>query len=146
MQRRSFLNKASLILASAAGIFAGFSLLRIFSQRSGNQGMMVKIGKPSDFPVDTYTLVVDHDLFIYRDHEGIKALSSICTHLGCTVQRSSDGFECPCHGSCYTEEGKVKSGPAPRSLSWYEIDKAADGRIQVDKSSEVDAAYKYSYS
>lgn len=146
MLRRSFLKKTSLVLASIAGLFAGISLFRIFSAKSGKQGLRFKVGKPSDFPVDTYTLVEDHDLFVYRDHEGIKAISSICTHLGCTVQRTSDGFECPCHGSCYTDDGKVISGPAPSSLAWYELEKAADGRIQVDKDSEVDASYIFHYS
>lgn len=146
MHRRAFFKRLSLGFASLAGIFAGISFLRIFAQRSGHHGMKIKLGQASDFPVDTYTLIEEEELFVYRDHEGIKVVSAICTHLGCTVQRTSDGFECPCHGSCYSEDGKVLSGPAPRSLAWYQVSKAADGRIQVDKNREVESSVIFNYS
>lgn len=47
------------------------------------------------------------------------AISSICTHLGCTVAWKSEQnrFVCPCHGSQYDEQGRVVQGPARRNLS-----------------------------
>ena len=146
MQRRKFLRKLSITLASVAGIFAGFSMLRVFSHKTERQRRKVKLGKPIDYPVDTYTLEEEFGLFVYRDHEGAKAVSSVCTHLGCTVQKTEDGFECPCHGSCYSPGGDVLSGPAPTSLAWYAIDKTPDGRIRVDLSSSVGADYKHPLS
>lgn len=132
MKRRDFIKKASLYLASAAGIFAGISFLRQLSPKSIGRNSRVKVGRVSDFPVDAYTYIKAQKLFIYRDHESMKAVSAVCTHLGCTIQRSSEGFECPCHGSCYSEDGKVLSGPAPRALSWYKLEKMPDGSILVD--------------
>lgn len=46
------------------------------------------------------------------------AISSICTHLGCTVRwhPEKNRFICPCHGSQYDAEGRVVRGPASRSL------------------------------
>ena len=42
------------------------------------------------------------------------ALTSICTHEGCTIgySASSNTFPCPCHGSVYSSTGAVLNGPA----------------------------------
>jgi thiosulfate dehydrogenase [quinone] large subunit len=44
------------------------------------------------------------------------AYSAICTHQGCPVQWSGNGFQCPCHGATYDASGKVTGGPAPAPL------------------------------
>ncbi len=52
------------------------------------------------------------------------ALTSICTHQGCTVSEYDSGskhFVCPCHGSQYTTSGQVAQGPAPSSLTAYTV-------------------------
>ena len=143
MQLRNFLRRLSITLASVAGLFAGFSLIKVFSHKTERQGKKVKLGKAYDYPLDTYTLEEEFGLFVYRDHEGVKAVSSVCTHLGCTVQRTQEGFECPCHGSCYSASGEVLSGPAPSSLAWYAIEKTPDGRMRVDMTTSMGADYKY---
>src|SRR5512145_3085904 len=51
------------------------------------------------------------------DCGGFAALSSICTHRGCTVDISGQGLACPCHGSQYDREGRVTRGPASRALT-----------------------------
>ena len=119
------------------------SYLRQFFPRLAGEKRRISLGDTSMYPVDTYTFLEEPKLFVYRDHEGIKAVSAVCTHLGCILERSSDGFECPCHGSCYNEEGRVLSGPAPRDLSWYRVSKAADGKIVVDPGTTVSADEKF---
>ncbi|MBU7570888.1 MAG: Rieske 2Fe-2S domain-containing protein, partial [Flavobacterium sp.] len=39
-------------------------------------------------------------------------------HLGCIVQWNNDekSFDCPCHGSRFTHEGKVVNGPSIENL------------------------------
>lgn len=49
------------------------------------------------------------------------ALSLVCTHLGCTLQVTPGGLECPCHGSCFDRNGQVLEGPASRSLERYAV-------------------------
>jgi len=49
------------------------------------------------------------------------ALSMQCTHEGCPVKPPLGGvITCPCHGSQYDLEGKVRHGPAQFALARYE--------------------------
>ena len=49
---------------------------------------------------------------------GFTALYQKCVHLGCRAEvpecKTSQWFECPCHGSQYNRNGEKKGGPAPR--------------------------------
>lgn len=42
-----------------------------------------------------------------------------CTHQGCTVEWKSNQFACPCHGSRFGADGKVRNGPAEKPLRTY---------------------------
>jgi cytochrome b6-f complex iron-sulfur subunit len=69
---------------------------------------------------------------------GIYALSTVCTHLGCTPDwlESAQKYKCPCHGSGYYKNGINFEGPTPRPLERYAISLADDGQIFVDKNSK----------
>jgi len=141
--RRSFIRKGASIFAVVAGGAAIFTLLRQLVPRLIGQKKKVKVGKSSTFPVDTFTFIGEHKIFIYRDHEGVKAVSAICTHLGCILEIDEDGFICPCHGSSYNRIGEVLSGPAPRALSWFQVSKAPDGQLVIDMTRLVKPDTKY---
>ena len=73
---------------------------------------------------------------VFRDAEGVYAISIICTHLGCIVKPTAQGFECPCHGSRFASDGSVTKGPAPRALSWLSV--SMDGsNLIVDEETTV---------
>jgi Rieske Fe-S protein len=59
-------------------------------------------------------------LAVYRDERGqLHACSPICTHLACDVNwnRAEKTWDCPCHGSRFSPEGKVINGPAVSDLA-----------------------------
>ena len=66
---------------------------------------------------------------------GLVALYQRCVHLGCRVPfcKSSQWFECPCHGSKYSRVGEKKAGPAPRGLDRFYMTQAGDSLV-VDTS------------
>ena len=72
----------------------------------------------------------------FANAEGIFALSTVCTHLGCTPNwlEAEQKFKCPCHGSGYYKTGVNFEGPTPRPLERFAISLADDGQILVDKS------------
>jgi len=52
--------------------------------------------------------------------DSFTVLSAICTHQGCTVEGLSGGeYICPCHGSAFSLQGAVLSGPANRPLQQF---------------------------
>lgn len=59
-------------------------------------------------------------LAVYRDQAGtVHKRSAVCPHLGCIVSWNSTErtWDCPCHGSRFSAEGKVYQGPANSDLS-----------------------------
>ncbi len=99
----------------------------------------MRIGYPSDYLEvgKVYTQWKQKfGIWIVRNSEGIYALSTVCTHLGCTPNwlATEQKFKCPCHGSGFNITGINFEGPAPRPLERYRIVLADDGQILVDKS------------
>lgn len=78
----------------------------------------------------------DKGVWIIREGNTVFALSTICTHLGCTPNwlEAEQKFKCPCHGSGFYKTGMNFEGPAPRPLERYKVSIAEDGQILVDKS------------
>jgi cytochrome b6-f complex iron-sulfur subunit len=67
---------------------------------------------------------------------GIIAISTVCTHLGCTPNwlESENKFKCPCHGSGYYMNGVNFEGPTPRPLERFRVYVGPDGYVWVDKT------------
>jgi cytochrome b6-f complex iron-sulfur subunit len=98
-----------------------------------------KAGNPQNYEpgkvVERYKQ--DQGVWIVRDtNNTIFALSTVCTHLGCTPNwlEAEQKFKCPCHGSGFYLTGINFEGPAPRPLERFRITIAEDGQILVDKS------------
>lgn len=70
---------------------------------------------------------------------GFSALWQKCVHLGCRVPwcSTSQGFECPCHGSAYNYLGEYEGGPAPRNLDRFVVSVSDDGRFIIDTGSVI---------
>jgi len=70
--------------------------------------------------------------------QGVVALYQKCVHLGCRVPwcKTSQWFECPCHGSQYNRVGEKKGGPAPRGLDRF-VASVEGGVIVVDTKTVI---------
>jgi menaquinol-cytochrome c reductase iron-sulfur subunit len=99
---------------------------------------------PVGTPVDLPFTEVSADAFIQREimhhvwavrtsASEVTVYSPICPHLGCRYDWEpwTSRFMCPCHGSVYTMEGKVVSGPAPRPLDTLPVE-IKQGKLFVE--------------
>jgi menaquinol-cytochrome c reductase iron-sulfur subunit len=61
-----------------------------------------------------------------------RVLSSVCPHLGCTVQwrDEKNDFHCPCHGGTFTADGTYISGPPARGMDELPT-RVQDGHLLV---------------
>jgi len=107
---------------------------------------VVSYGTPQKFLVPVADLPEVGDELIFEDQKVIlrrisqkevAAISLVCTHLGCTVNRVETGFQCPCHGSQYDSDGIVVGGPAPRTLHWLEIKRVPGNQIEIDSGTDL---------
>lgn len=59
---------------------------------------------------------------VYRfEGEIYIALSTECTHSSCEVQPNKTSLVCPCHGSEFSNHGKVLNPPAETDLKKYKV-------------------------
>jgi cytochrome b6-f complex iron-sulfur subunit len=107
---------------------------------------VVSYGTPQKFLVPVNDLPDIGDELIFEDMKvvlrrqtetEIAAISLVCTHLGCTVNRVETGFQCPCHGSQYDSDGLVVGGPAPKTLPWLEIKTVPGGQLEIDTATAL---------
>jgi Rieske Fe-S protein len=89
------------------------------------------VGVAEDFGPNTRTRLEGVPALLIRDEGGFRALSLVCTHLGCTVEDSPGGFACPCHGSRYDGTGEVQRGPASRPLQELRTEITGEGRLII---------------
>ena len=76
------------------------------------------------------------DLMLVRTGEReVKAISTVCTHLGCTVfwQKDRQEFFCPCHNGRFDKNGVVLEGPPPAPLDLYPVEIEGDNVFVIFK-------------
>lgn len=102
-----------------------------------------KAGRPEDFQVGVdERFKQSKAVWIVKDEKKMVALSTVCTHLGCTPNwlANEQKFKCPCHGSGFRPTGVNFEGPAPRPLERFRIYKdPVDGQIVIDKNKKFQA-------
>ena len=126
---------------SFASFFGGITLgtLRFFFPRVLYEPSQQFIaGKPEDYQVGEVSTRMQKEqrVWMIRNEQGIYALISICTHLGCTPiwWPTEERIKCPCHGSNFLVDGQNVAGPAPVPLFRAAIALDLAGNIAVDKS------------
>lgn len=100
-----------------------------------------KVSLPESLAPGAAFLPPGRSVAVFKDHEGVYAISTVCTHLGCIVKTEATAFKCPCHGSEYRLDGSVTRGPAPKPLPWFAVAVTADGFV-VDEGTVVPAGTK----
>lgn len=125
---------------AATGAAMTLGLLRfLFPNVLAEPPSQFRVGSPDQFEpgtVDTrWTNTFQVWIVNLREEGKLIALSTVCTHLGCTPSwlEQDKKFKCPCHGSGFYQNGINFEGPAPRPLERFAISEV-DGVVVVDKS------------
>ena len=141
MERRGFFKWLSigwLAFTAATGGFFTVIIRFLFPNVLFEPPQSFKIGYPDEFEIGKVDLRFkkEFSVWIVRNEIGMYALSTVCTHLGCTPNwlGTSKKFKCPCHGSGFKMTGINFEGPAPRPLERYRIVLADNGEIIIDKT------------
>jgi cytochrome b6-f complex iron-sulfur subunit len=161
VSRRSFLNRASIALmgASITTFAAGSFVAFLWPISKGGFGGKVRIGKKDEiigtirssggffYAPEARSWITEYPSTALPKAQaayqaqllpgleaGLIASYQKCPHLGCRVPecKSSQWFECPCHGSQYNRVGEKKGGPAPRGLDHFILTVAANGDVTID--------------
>ena len=127
VNRQEFLNIAWLaslgfFFVSVGGVTYFFAMPRF---KEGEFGGVVTVGSSSNLPAvgsppESYPKV---KFWLSNSDEGVKAIYTVCTHLGCLYNWSDqeNKFICPCHGSQFNLDGSYIQGPAPRGLDTFAV-------------------------
>lgn len=133
LSRRNFLiGAACLCTAAATGCAAQQQFLRADIQDSRALIPVERLSKEhaTIVYIDALaaSLAIDHirpdngtslDIEHHTDIDDAiwRALLLVCTHRGCNVAPDRRGYECPCHGSRFDDDGDVTVGPAADPLT-----------------------------
>jgi len=146
--RRGFLKIAIAALTFMSGVVLGLPFIRTIYRsapvmESGWSEVTKLASLPLNRPTNTKFPTRSEDAFIRGTvvqsvwiikHSGteLSVYSPVCTHLGCyfTWNQAAERFECPCHASVFSVDGKVLGGPAPRPLDTLPY-KVENGKLSV---------------
>jgi nitrite reductase/ring-hydroxylating ferredoxin subunit len=152
-------------LGAAAGLAAGAAGVALTGPRGappdagdrrgplvGGEGFWAEVAMAAELPAGSALRFSTpaFDGFVVNDGGTIRALSSTCTHMGCTLRFRPDwqDLRCPCHDASFDLTGQLANGPRawrgsgayPGDAQAYPIDlpdlarpqvKVEDGRIWV---------------
>lgn len=137
MPRRDWLGLTALWSTASALLFGVLGALRLPKAAVvAAPSKSFKVTLPEALPAGEALVPPGRAVAVFRDGEGVYAISTICTHLGCVVKPNAEGFECPCHGSRFDAAGGVVKGPAPRALPWLQA-RLIGGEVQIDEGKTV---------
>jgi len=140
--RRDFLGLISLGAAASAFAFATIGMLRLPKAAVlASPSKKFRVTLPESLAPGQPFIPPGRSVALFRDEEGVYAISTICTHLGCVIKSVPEGFECPCHGSRFAANGAVTKGPAPKALPWRKVT-ASGGVYVVDEDATVPSGTK----
>ena len=132
LSRRDFLKLARNGLLYLSGLLALGGLIRFLEYQTEPPSKTdFDLGPAATYPIGSRTLLPDVPAVLLHTESGFSALSLVCTHLGCTVEQSADGFACPCHGSRFDSQGNMVHGPANKQLHSLRVEKSSDGILHL---------------
>jgi len=94
---------------------------------------------PANVKDKEFTVVKNHKVLLVREGDNITAITSVCTHRGCTITPTAGEpvMTCGCHKAQFNLNGSVAHGPATVPLNHYAVKLNDKGNIEVDPGQTV---------
>ena len=151
--RRSFLAKLGWISlgASVGAVAVGSAWYLMQSSGALSPNQQRSLGRLADFKSGDAKLFEPMDaVFVFREEQGLQAISAICTYEGCSIRPfeaananfSEKHANCPCCGSTFSRSGLVLGGPAERPLVFFALKIVNGGELVLDYS-QNDRSHPY---
>ena len=127
-------------LGAAAGLAAGLIGVSVAGRREdapalggdadlvSGDGFWVEVARVDELPPGSALRfsTAAFDGFVVNDGGEVRALSSVCTHMGCTLQYRPEwqDLRCPCHDASFDLAGRLANG----RRAWREAPYRGDAR------------------
>ena len=134
--RRTFFGIFSAGALCLAGAFAGVVgagfLYPVPRRKQEPLFICLESEVPKEKPLEIKDPMGRKVLIIRKGSGKLLVISTVCSHLGCSVYYHSEEniFECPCHQGFFDGEGNPVSGPPQRPLDRYPAE-IRDGKVFV---------------
>jgi nitrite reductase/ring-hydroxylating ferredoxin subunit len=136
LPRRDFLTLAWKSLLAVSGALSLAGVVRYLSHEPYPSPVTrFDLGLAEDFPPGSVARVPEAVAVVVHGSQGLVAYSLVCPHLGCTVEKVEDGYQCPCHGSRFDAEGGLRRGPAGEGLRTLQLEIDSAGHLILDTRS-----------
>lgn len=129
VNRRGFFRKLimSVGLVASYGTGAVYAIQFLLPKKQKAKFRKLLIASLDDLPTNgskTFKDLSGREIVLVNTDQGLKAISTTCTHLGCKAywEPDNDRFFCPCHDGVFDVNGNVVSGPPPRPLDSYQVE------------------------
>jgi Rieske Fe-S protein len=130
ISRRDFLDLAWKAILSICGLVGFGTTLWYFNyQDQLTRQTEFDLGPAENYPSGSQTPFPDAQAILLHTAAGFQALSTVCPHLGCIVESTSDSFVCPCHRSRFNKQGELLVGPATKPLQTLRLEHRADDHL-----------------
>lgn len=126
LDRRTFLAWAAATSIGASAFFLFATLVEALMPPERSIDGRTEVGalpvaRLSDLQLGKPVLVDygDDKLFVVKtSHTTARAFDAACPHARCTLGYNEQArrFDCPCHGSSFSIDGRVRRGPAQRDM------------------------------
>ncbi len=119
--RRGFLSDTWFWIKAAALTSLALPIYKFFDFSIPKKPLFIKVHRA----LKKNGFILEHNFIIFDDPQAPRAVSRICTHLGCRLNYNEieQLLICPCHQSKFTMAGKRVAGPARRDLPVYPVSK-----------------------
>lgn len=121
--RRDFIKSTAVLCCGMAGMSAllqGCTNVK-YIQGTENSGRLVV--KKAEMELEKFAVIktdkAEAPIYLSKAGDKYTALLMLCTHKQCELRPTGTFLTCPCHGSEFSNTGKVLKDPADKDLLQY---------------------------